>query len=193
MSDNKYGQISEGWLQGCEHIPSPNYGERPAGATVELVVVHNISLPPGEFGGPHVAELFTNTLDPQGHPYFEEIADLRVSAHFLIRRDGHVIQFVSTKDVAWHAGVSQWRNREKCNEFSLGIELEGTDTHLYTQEQYARLEEIILKCRTAHPDIEEDAIVGHSDIAPGRKTDPGESFDWQELQTRLGVELLPRS
>ena len=193
MGDNKYGQISEGWLQGCKHIPSPNYGERPLGAKVELVVLHNISLPPGEFGGPHVAELFTNSLDPQGHPYFEEIADLRVSAHFLIRRDGRVIQFVSTKDMAWHAGLSQWRDREKCNEFSLGIELEGTDTHLYTQEQYVRLEEIILKCRAAHPDIEEDAIVGHSDIAPGRKTDPGESFDWQELQTRLGVESLPRS
>lgn len=163
------------------------------GAEIELVVVHNISLPPGEFGGPHVTELFTNSLDPHGHPYFEEIADLRVSAHFLIRRDGHVIQFVSTKDMAWHAGVSQWRDREKCNEFSLGIELEGTDTHLYTQEQYARLEEIISKCRAAHPSIGEDAIVGHSDIALGRKTDPGESFDWQELQTRLGLESLPRS
>ena len=193
MSDNKYGQISGGWLEGCEHIPSPNRGERPLSAKVELVVVHNISLPPGEFGGPYVADFFTNLLDPKEHPYFKEIADLRVSAHFFIRRDGNVIQFVSTEDMAWHAGVSQWRGREKCNEFSLGIELEGTDTHLYTQEQYARLEEIILKCRAAHPDIEEDAIVGHSDIAPGRKTDPGESFDWQELQTRLGLESLPRS
>ena len=193
MSINKYGQISKGWLEGCDHIQSPNYGARPLGAKVELVVLHNISLPPGEFGGPYVADLFTNSLGAQGHPYFEQIANLRVSAHFLIRRDGHVIQFVSTQDMAWHAGVSQWRGREKCNEFSLGIELEGTDTHLYSREQYVRLEEIILKCRAAHPDIEEDAIVGHSDIAPGRKTDPGESFDWQELQTRLGVESLPRS
>ena len=155
-------------------------------------MVHNISLPPGEFGGPYIADLFTNSLDPQEHPYFEEIAHLRVSAHFLIRRDGDVVQFVSTQDMAWHAGVSQWRSREKCNEFSIGIELEGTDTHLYTQEQYARLEEIIRKCRAVHPDIEEDAIVGHSDIAPGRKTDPGESFDWQDLQTRLGIESLSR-
>ena len=192
MIDNKYGQISEGWLEGCEHVASPNYGERPRGSKVELVVVHNISLPPGEFGGPYIADLFTNSLDPQEHPYFEEIAHLRVSAHFLIRRDGDVVQFVSTQDMAWHAGVSQWRSREKCNEFSIGIELEGTDTHLYTREQYARLEEIIRKCRAVHPDIEEDAIVGHSDIAPGRKTDPGESFDWQDLQTRLGIESLSR-
>jgi len=190
--DNKYGQISEGWLEGCEHVASPNYGERPRGSKVELVVVHNISLPPGEFGGPYIADLFTNSLDPQEHPYFEEIAHLQVSAHFLIRRDGDVVQFVSTQDMAWHAGVSQWRSREKCNEFSIGIELEGTDTHLYTREQYARLEEIIRKCRAVHPDIEEDAIVGHSDIAPGRKTDPGESFDWQDLQTRLGIESLSR-
>ena len=192
MIDNKYGQISEGWLEGCEHVASPNYGERPRGSKVELVVVHNISLPPGEFGGPYIADLFTNSLDPQEHPYFEEIAHLQVSAHFLIRRDGDVVQFVSTQDMAWHAGVSQWRSREKCNEFSIGIELEGTDTHLYTQKQYARLEEIIRKCRAVHPDIEEDAIVGHSDIAPGRKTDPGESFDWQDLQTRLGIESLSR-
>ena len=192
MIDNKYGQISEGWLEGCEHVASPNYGERPRGSKVELVVVHNISLPPGEFGGPYIADLFTNSLDPQEHPYFEEIAHLRVSAHFLIRRDGDVVQFVSTQDMAWHAGVSQWRSREKCNEFSIGIELGGTDTHLYTQEQYARLEDIIRKCRAVHPDIEEDAIVGHSDSAPGRKTDPGESFDWQDLQTRLGIESLSR-
>ena len=191
MSDNKYGQIFEGWLEGCEHISSPNCGGRPSGAKVELIVVHNISLPPGEFGGPYVVNLFTNSLDPREHPYFEEIADLRVSPHFLIRRDGDVVQFVSTRDMAWHAGISQWRGRDKCNEYSLGIELEGTDTHLYTQEQYARLEEIIRKCRAAHPDIEEDAIVGHCDIAPGRKTDPGESFDWQELQIRLGIESLP--
>lgn len=192
MIDNKYGQISEGWLEGCEYVASPNYGERPRGSKVELVVVHNISLPPGEFGGSYVTDLFTNSLDPLEHPYFEEIAHLRVSAHFLIRRDGDVVQFVSTQDMAWHAGVSQWRSREKCNEFSIGIELEGTDTHLYTQEQYARLEEIIRKCRAVHPDIEEDAIVGHSDISPGRKTDPGESFDWQELQARLGIESLSR-
>lgn len=192
MIDNKYGQISGGWLDGCEQIVSPNCEARPCGARVELVVVHNISLPPGKFGGPYIADLFSNCLDPKAHPYFEEIADLRVSAHFLIHRDGEVIQFVSTQDMAWHAGVSKWRGREKCNEFSIGIELEGTDTHLYTQEQYARLAEIIQKCRAAHPALEEDAIVGHSDIAPGRKTDPGESFDWRALQSRLGIGSLPR-
>ena len=191
MIDNKYGQIAGGWLAGCEQVASPNCGARPAGAKVELVVVHNISLPPGEFGGPYIVDLFTNSLDRTAHAYFEEIANLKVSAHFLIRRDGDVVQFVSTEDMAWHAGVSQWRGREKCNEFSIGIELEGTDTHLYTQEQYARLEEVIRKCRHAHSTLEDDAIVGHSDIAPGRKTDPGESFDWQELQSRLGVEGLP--
>ena len=181
-----------GWLQGCTPVPSSNWGERPEGASVDLIVLHNISLPPGEFGGPYIEQLFTNTLNAQEHPYFEAIADLEVSAHFLIKRTGDVIQFVPTQKAAWHAGASLWRGRERCNDFSIGIELEGTDTHLYTNEQYERLEEIIVKCRDAHPEIPRDAIVGHSDIAPGRKTDPGDSFDWQRIQKALGLDALPR-
>ena len=154
-------------------------------------MVHNISLPPGEFGGPHIEELFTNSLDPKAHAYFAEIADLRVSAHFLIRRDGEVIQFVPTNKNAWHAGVSTWRGREKCNDFSIGIELEGTDTHVYTEAQYSALSQLIRACRQAHLEIEPDAIVGHSDVASGRKTDPGPSFDWDRLSRELGVEELP--
>ncbi len=154
-------------------------------------MVHNISLPPGEFGGPHIEELFTNSLDPKAHAYFAEIVDLRVSAHFLIRRDGEVIQFVPTNKNAWHAGVSTWRGREKCNDFSIGIELEGTDTHVYTEAQYSALSQLIRACRQAHLKIEPDAIVGHSDVASGRKTDPGPSFDWDRLSRELGVAELP--
>lgn len=191
MIENKYGQITGGWLEGCTQLTSPNCEDRPANCGVDLVVVHNISLPPGEFGGPHIIDLFLNRLDPSVHPYFQDIAHLKVSSHFLIRRSGEVIQFVSTKQAAWHAGVSSWQGREKCNEFSIGIELEGTDTHLYTDAQYARLEELIVKCGDAHPSLALDAIVGHSDIAPGRKTDPGESFDWYELKARLNLDSLP--
>lgn len=191
MTDNKYGQIVSGWLQGCKHVPSPNCGQRPVEASVELLVLHNISLPPGEFGGPHIEALFTNQLDPQLHPYFTEVADLKVSAHFLIRRDGEVVQFVATTENAWHAGLSSWRGREKCNDFSIGIELEGTDTHVYTAGQYSALSQLIQACWRAHPKIEPKAIVGHSDIAPGRKTDPGPSFDWHRLREEIGVEELP--
>lgn len=191
MIDNKYGQIVSGWLQGCKHVPSPNCGQRPADASVVLLVVHNISLPPGEFGGPYIEALFTNNLDPQLHSYFTEIADLKVSAHFLIRRDGEVIQFVATTENAWHAGLSSWRGREKCNDFSIGIELEGTDSQVYTSVQYRALSQLIQACRRAHPEIEPKAIVGHSDIAPGRKTDPGPSFDWHRLSKEIGVEELP--
>lgn len=191
MIDNKHGQIISGWLQGCKHVASPNCGPRPIDASVELVVVHNISLPPGEFGGPHIEELFTNCLDPQAHPYFADIAELTVSAHFLIRRNGEVIQFVATTDNAWHAGLSHWRGREKCNDFSIGIELEGTDTHVYTDAQYGALSDLIQACRGAHPEIEPGAIVGHSDIAPGRKTDPGPRFDWHRLGEGIGGVELP--
>ena len=191
MTDNKYGQIISGWLQGCKHVASPNCEPRPNNASVQLLVVHNISLPPGEFGGPFIEDLFTNKLEARAHPYFVDIAQLKVSAHFLIRRSGDVVQFVATTENAWHAGVSRWRDREKCNDFSIGIELEGTDTHLYTDAQYEALESLIRTCRQAHPEIEPTAIVGHSDIAPGRKTDPGESFDWHRLSQGLGIEELP--
>ena len=191
MTDNKHGQIISGWLQGCKHVASENCAPRPVDAPVDLVVVHNISLPPGEFGGPHIEALFTNRLDPKAHAYFAEIAHLRVSAHFLIRRDGEVVQFVATTESAWHAGLSNWRGREKCNDFSIGIELEGTDTHVYTDAQYSALSALIHACKQAHSDIEPRAIVGHSDIAPGRKTDPGPSFDWHRLGDEIGVKELP--
>jgi AmpD protein len=171
-----------GWLPGARRVESPNQDERPAAEAVRLIVVHAISLPPGEFGGPHVERLFTNALDASAHPCFREIHALRVSAHFLVRRDGEVIQFVSCARRAWHAGVSRWRGRERCNDFSLGIEVEGCDDRAFEPIQYRRLARLIAILRAGHP-IEE--IVGHSDIAPGRKTDPGPHFDWPRLRALL--------
>lgn len=164
---------------------SPNYNTRPPGAEVELVVVHSISLPPGCFGGDHIEALFTNCLDPTEHPYFEQIAGLEVSAHFLIRRDGALLQFVSTDDRAWHAGVSRWCERDNCNDFSVGIELEGTDEGGYEAVQYVQLAKLIAALRETYPRIGTDAIVGHCDIAPGRKTDPGPAFQWDVLRRLL--------
>ncbi|MDW8324729.1 MAG: 1,6-anhydro-N-acetylmuramyl-L-alanine amidase AmpD [Burkholderiales bacterium] len=168
-----------GWVEGVRHIPSPNCDARPEGAAIRLVVIHGISLPPGEFGGPGVEELFTNRLDPAAHPFYETIKDLRVSAHFFIRRDGELIQFVPCALRAWHAGVSSWQGRERCNDYSVGIELEGTDHTPYTEAQYATLDRLLALLRAAYP-IE--AVVGHSDIAPGRKTDPGPAFDWGRVR-----------
>ena len=164
-----------GLLEGARFIPSQNSDERADGSAVELLVIHSISLPPGEFGGPGIVDLFTNNLDPALHPYYREIADLRVSAHFLIRRDGELIQFVPCGERAWHAGESAWRGRGRCNDFSLGIELEGADDVPFEAAQYARLAELTraLKAKYAIADI-----VGHADVAPGRKTDPGPCFEW---------------
>jgi N-acetyl-anhydromuramoyl-L-alanine amidase len=172
---------AEGWLAGAARIASPNCDARPEGAAISLLVLHNISLPPGRFGGAGIVELFTNRLDPAAHPYYAGIAHLRVSAHFLIRRDGALIQFVPCGRRAWHAGVSNWKGRERCNDYSIGIELEGSDERPYTQAQYRRLTALIHKLRRAYPIAD---IVGHSDIAPGRKTDPGASFDWGRLHGR---------
>lgn len=166
---------AEGWIEGAARIPSPNCDERPEGEGITLVVIHNISLPPGEFGGDGVIELFTNRLDPAGHPYYATIKDLRVSAHFFIRRDGELMQFVPCGKRAWHAGVSSWKGREHCNDFSIGIELEGSDDQPYTDAQYQVLNDLVSMLCAAYP-IE--ALAGHSDIAPGRKTDPGSCFDW---------------
>ncbi|MGA7594368.1 MAG: 1,6-anhydro-N-acetylmuramyl-L-alanine amidase AmpD [Gallionella sp.] len=163
-----------GLVSGCEHIPSPNCDDRPAGA-IELLVIHNISLPPGEFGGDAVQRLFTNTLDPAAHPYFAEIDGLKVSAHFFVRRDGHIVQFVPCLQRAWHAGESCWQGALRCNDFSLGIELEGTDEAPYTDAQYVALDRLTRALRAAYPIR---GIAGHSDIAPQRKTDPGPNFDW---------------
>lgn len=175
---------ADGWLAGARRIESPNADARPEGTAIRLVVVHNISLPPDEFGGPGVIELFTNRLDPAAHPYYAQIAELRVSAHFFIRRDGELIQFVSTRMRAWHAGASQWGGCDRCNDFSIGIELEGTDHTPFTDAQYARLAELVAILRQP---LRLEAAAGHSDIAPGRKTDPGPYFDWQRLATALGV------
>ena len=147
----------------------------------ELVVIHGISLPPGQYGGPEIEALFTNKLDPDAHPYFADISGLEVSAHFLVRRTGEVVQFVSTDVRAWHAGTSCWQGREQCNDFSIGIELEGCDEEAYTDSQYDALNQLLAVLTKQYPDIRHDAIVGHSDIAPGRKTDPGPAFDWSRV------------
>jgi len=173
----------DGWLQGVRHCPSPNHDARPASVETWLVVVHAISLPPGEYGGPGVEQLFTNSLDPLAHPYFATIAGLKVSAHFFIRRDGELIQFVSTHARAWHAGVSCWRGHERCNDFSLGIELEGCESEGFEPAQYERLDALLRTLRDTYP-IED--VVGHSDIAPGRKWDPGPHFDWGRFQALSG-------
>ena len=169
------------WLLGVERCPSPNFDERAHPGEISLIVVHGISLPPGEFGGPWIADLFLNRLDPDAHPYFREIAGLKVSAHVLIRRDGHVVQFVPFSKRAWHAGQSSFRGRGVCNDFSIGIELEGADDIPYTDAQYARLAAVIAALRRRYPAIAADHIAGHADIAPGRKTDPGPAFDWPKL------------
>ena len=167
-----------GWLAAARRVPSPNCDERPMGEQVRLVVIHAISLPPGEFGGPGIIQLFTNCLDPEAHPYFCEIQGLRVSAHFLVRRDGELIQLVSCSRRAWHAGVSNWLGQENCNDFSIGIELEGCDQLPFEDAQYLTLNGLLAELRRHYP-IE--SVVGHSDIAPGRKTDPGPCFDWHRV------------
>jgi AmpD protein len=169
---------SDGWLPAARRIASPNFDDRPDGEAISLVVVHAISLPPGQFGGDAIVRLFTNTLAAAAHPYFAAISSQRVSAHFLIRRDGALIQFVSCDRRAWHAGQSSWKGRERCNDFSIGVELEGCDELPFETAQYVRLVDLIESLRTRYPI---DAVIGHSDVAPGRKTDPGPCFDWQRL------------
>jgi len=184
-------QLKDGWLSGVKHVPSPHYDSRPEAEPPSLLVVHNISLPPGEFGGPFIDALFTGTLDPQAHPYFSGIAHLRVSAHCLIRRDGEIIQYVPFDKRAWHAGVSCYQGREKCNDFSIGIELEGTDSLAYTEAQYQQLAALTGLLIKHYPPMAQH-ITGHSDIAPSRKTDPGPAFDWshfrQCVQNRIAKE-----
>lgn len=176
-----------GWLVGARHCASPNHDARPDPGTVSLIVIHAISLPPEEFGGPGVEELFTNRLDPTVHPYYADICALRVSAHFFIRRNGAVIQYVSTDGRAWHAGASCWQGRDQCNDFSIGIELEGSDTQPFEPSQYEGLARLVGAIRGRYP-IED--VAGHSDIAPGRKTDPGPFFEWTRLQALLGDDRL---
>ncbi len=170
------------WLEGVRRVPSPNFDERPPGSQPELVVVHSISLPEGEFGTPHVEALFCNRLDASAHGSFAEIAPLRVSAHALIARDGALTQFVPFTKRAWHAGESCFRGRACCNDFSIGIELEGCDWQPFEAHQYARLADLLRLLMRAWPGIDADRVVGHCDIAPGRKTDPGPHFDWRRLR-----------
>lgn len=163
-------------------MASPNHDARPRGTAIDLLVIHAISLPPGAFGGPAIEQLFTNRLDPDAHPYYRDIAGLRVSAHFLIRRDGALVQFVPCGKRAWHAGVSMWQGRERCNDFSIGVELEGTDDRAFEDAQYAQLAALTRALRAHYPLA---AIAGHADIAPGRKTDPGPRFDWARYRALL--------
>ncbi len=172
-------------LEHARQLPSPNCSERPPGERVSLLVIHNISLPPGEYGGGHVDELFCNTLDPGAHPYFAGIAHLRVSAHLLIDRQGRLTQYVPFNRKAWHAGQSCHGGRENCNDFSIGIELEGTDHEPFTPAQYDTLVDVTHTLIQRFPELSPETIVGHSDIAPGRKTDPGPHFDWAHYLARV--------
>lgn len=175
------------WLEGVRICPSPYCDERPIGMEIELLVIHGISLPPGEFGGPFIEQLFTGRLNNDIHPYFATIAHLRVSAHVLIRRNGEITQYVPFSQRAWHAGVSHFAGRSACNDFSIGIELEGCDDVPYTNVQYEKLAQVILMLQDTWPRLTQEKIVGHSDIAPGRKTDPGPSFDWEYLYRLLDM------
>jgi AmpD protein len=173
---------THGLLQGVRYLPSPNCDERPGDCRIELLVIHAISLPPGIFNGDAVADLFTNRLDHDAHPYFTGLRGMKVSAHCFIRRDGEVIQFVPCGSRAWHAGVSSWRGRENCNDFSIGIELEGTDDQTFSDDQYRVLATLTIELQRAYPIHD---IAGHSDIAPGRKTDPGRCFDWARYRKMI--------
>ncbi len=182
-----------GLLAGVRQVLSPHFDARPAGMFPELLVVHGISLPPGEFGGPWIDRLFTGTLPADAHAYFRDIAGQRVSAHALIRRDGQIVQYVPFGERAWHAGQSTYRGRDACNDFSIGVELEGTDDTPYTDAQYRALAALIATLLAAYPSLSARAIAGHSDIAPGRKTDPGPSFDWIRLRALLDQTLRASS
>ena len=172
-------------ISSAEFRESPNCSARPSGANVTLLVIHNISLPPGQFGGIYISDFFQNKLDVYADQYFEEIKNLKVSSHLLIDRFGKVIQFVPFNKSAWHAGISFFKGQENCNDFSIGIEMEGSDSTEYTNEQYESLKELTLSLMKAYPKIELESIVGHSDIAPGRKTDPGKFFDWARYKSDL--------
>lgn len=173
---------ASGWLSGVRRIASGNFDQRPAGTKIDLLVIHNISLPPDEFGGPGIVNFFTNQLDTDAHPYYAQLKGVEVSAHFLIRRNGEIVQFVSCQQRAWHAGVSSWQERSRCNDFSIGIELEGSDSVPFTELQYAALARLTRRLQRVYRIRN---IVGHSDIAPVRKTDPGPCFDWPRYRASL--------
>lgn len=175
------------WFTGVRRVPSPNCDERPAGAGISLVVIHGISLPPCTYGGPHIDHLFTNCLDPRAHPYFADICALRVSSHLLVDRSGRVTQYVPLRLRAWHAGQSSFRGRAACNDYSIGIELEGSDEEPYADVQYDVAAALVGELMVAWPAISPDRIARHSDIAPGRKTDPGPAFDWPRFLASVGA------
>jgi AmpD protein len=177
--------ILDGWLSPAIHAPSPNYDSRPPGSAIDLLVIHNISLPPGEYGSGCIQQLFGNTLDCTQHPYFARLVDLRVSSHLLIERGGQITQFVSFADRAWHAGQSVYGGRSRCNDFSIGIELEGVDDQPYTEAQYDMLVQVTDVLLKTYDQMSKERITGHSDIAPGRKTDPGPAFDWSRYLSAL--------
>jgi N-acetyl-anhydromuramoyl-L-alanine amidase len=182
---NQFDIDADGWCRQAQHQPSPNCDVRPAGCVTDLLVIHNISLPPGQYGGPFIADLFGNRLDCDAHPYFDQLRTMRVSAHFLIRRDGSVIQFVSANQRAWHAGLSAFCGRERCNDFSIGIELEGSDFEPFSESQYPTLAALTAGLRARYPLA---AVAGHEHIAPQRKTDPGPFFDWERYRRAVAAE-----
>ena len=179
--------LESGLMRSARQVASPNYDGRPPGVEADLIVVHGISLPPGEFGGPWIERLFMNTLPLDMHPYFAEIGELRVSSHLLVARDGGLTQFVKFTDRAWHAGQSSYNGRSACNDFSIGVELEGMDTLEYEAAQYETLAAVVAALCDAYPRLSADRVVGHSDISPGRKTDPGPAFDWERARRGIGT------
>ena len=182
--------LKKGWLSAARHVSCNFFNQRPANCEISVLVIHNISLPPGKFGGSFIEDLFTGKLDPKADPFFESIHKLEVSAHLLIRRDGEIVQFVSFDDRAWHAGLSSFQGRSNCNDFSIGIELEGTDEVAYTDAQYAALVNTAKLLMKQYPQITLGRIIGHNDIAPKRKTDPGVSFDWPHFRRKLCNSIL---
>jgi AmpD protein len=181
-------EIREHWISTASHVPSPNCSARPLAEDISLLVIHCISLPPGEFGGPWINALFCNQLEAAAHPYFATICELRVSAHLLIRRDGSLVQYVPFDRMAWHAGRSSYHGREACNDFSIGIELEGTEDMPFTEDQYRQLAAVSRLLLQTYPGLSAEHVQGHSEIAPGRKTDPGPCFDWVRYRAALRQE-----
>jgi len=185
--DSSFSINDDGWCSSLRRASCPNFDSRPAGTPISLLVIHNISLPPGEFGGSWIEALFSNTLDCDAHPYFDQLREVKVSAHFLIRRDGRVLQFVSANDRAWHAGLSEFRGRQRCNDFSVGVELEGSDFENFCDAQYQSLVVLTSSLAAKYPITD---VVGHQHIAPDRKTDPGPFFDWQRFQQEFSAKTL---
>ena len=193
MQDIPAIDVATGLMPEARYVPSPHHDARPAGMAIDLLVIHGISLPPGDFGGPWIEQLFLGKLPSDAHPYFKQLKGMKVASHLLIRRDGELVQFVPFSARAWHAGASSFRGREACNDFSIGIEIEGADDIPYMPAQYSRLAAVTAALMQSYPGITPAHIVGHSDIAPGRKTDPGPAFDWARYRDILASQPRPGS